>query len=209
MPDFSDIEQRMKKQFPNAELDYHWKWPFRESDVLAFYGEPIGDLTEEEFTERLFAKFNKALTDAVKSRNRKRVLEIIRLIVCKWGGIGGNGDDTLETYANHLLARTPAQLTGMRGIASKSKILAAWDLKGCFIYDARVAIALQTLYFDKYKFEIPTPQGGRNELIRKLAASRGVPVDYSGYCAALRATGHGKQLEKKLFMLGKWIREHA
>ena len=211
MPDFTDIETRIQQKYPNVDLTYKWNWPPKNQKILEFYGEPINGLTEEEFTVKLFQKFHNALTQA--GGNQGRVIEIINLIVYDWGGIHGNDDNTLNNYAQNLINGTLENVTNFTGIASKSKILAAWNPENYFIYDARVAIALQKLYFNEYRFNIPRPQTysntGIRNLIDDLEKSQGEPVDYLGFCRSLRTTGRGSELEKELFMLGKYIQDQA
>lgn len=209
VPDFSDIEQRIQKNYPNIDLTYRWNWPPTDQALLNFYGEPIEGLTEEEFSIKLFQKFHNALKKAEKDIDG--VVKIINLIVFGWGGIHGNQPGTIRKYANNLITGKLQILETVAGIASKSKILAAWEPDRYFIYDARVAIALQKLYFDEYKFSIPTPKTSENrkaeikEITGKLKQSRGCRVNYREFCEGLRKTGQGNQLEKKLFMLGGYI----
>jgi len=213
MPDLTDIETRIKRQYPEVDLSYQWIWPPTNQKILYFYGEPIDNLKEEDFTVRLFHKFHDALISAAGDRDQ--VLKIIELIVREWGGIRNNKPATLAAYADHLITGNLKKLFVTSGISSKSKILAAWDPEQYFIYDSRVAIALQKLYSEKYKFHIPNPKIGENRkiqikrLIGELKQSRGERVDYLGFCEGLRNTGHGSQLEKKLFILGKYIQEQA
>jgi len=213
VPDFSDIEQRIQKNYPNIDLTYRWNWPPTDQALLNFYGEPIEGLTEEEFSIKLFQKFHEAFQTA-KGKNA-RIIEIINLIVAEWGGIRNNKATTIESYANYLTAGNLKKLSVITGISSKSKILAAWEPDRYFIYDARVAIALQKLYFDEYKFSIPTPKTSENrkaeikEITGKLKQSRGCRVNYREFCEGLRKTGQGNQLEKKLFMLGGYIEENG
>ena len=150
IPDFSDIEQRIQDNYPQVDLTYNWNWPPTNQAILNFYGDPIDGLTEEQFTINLFQKFHEAFQNA--AGNRDRIIEINNLIVAEWGGIHGNDDNTLNNYAQNLIDGTLTNVTDFAGIASKSKILAAWDPENYFIYDARVAIALQKLYFNEYKF---------------------------------------------------------
>lgn len=213
IPDFSDIEQRIKEKYPDVSLAYNWNWPPTNQKILDFYGDPIDGLTEEEFTVRLFQKFHDAFQKA--AGNKDRIIEIINLIVAEWGGIRNNKPAKIETYANYLISNKLKKLAVTTCIASKSKILAAWDPNQYYIYDSRVAIALQTLYFKEYKFNIPNPKTGENRkeqiknLIQELKRSEGTRISYSDFCAGLRNTGNGSEWEKKLFMLGKHIQDQA
>lgn len=213
MPDFTDFEARIEQQYPGVNLTYCWNWPPTNETILKFYGEPIDNLKEEEFTVKLFQKFHDALRQAAGDRDQ--VLKIIELIVREWGGIGNHRPATLAAYADHLSNGNLKKLFTVTGIASKSKILAAWDPEKYFIYDSRVAIALQTLYFDKYKFHIPNPRIGENRkeqikrLLGELKKSSGERVDYSDFCEGLRNTECGSRLEKELFMLGRHIQDQA
>ncbi|MBR4664216.1 MAG: hypothetical protein IKO93_10115 [Lentisphaeria bacterium] len=212
-PDFSDIEQRIQHNYPNVDLTYNWKWPPTNQKILDFYGDPIDGLTEEEFTVRLFQKFHDAFQKA--AGNKDRIIEIINLIVAEWGGIRNNKPAKIETYANYLISNKLKKLAVTTGIASKSKILAAWDPNQYYIYDSRVAIALQTLYFGKYKFSIPNPKTSENrkaeikEITGELKQSAGSRVRYCEFCEGLKNKGNGNQLEKKLFMLGGYIEENG
>lgn len=213
VPDFSDIEQRIQQHYPGLNLTYNWNWPPTDQAILDFYGESTDGLREEKFTEKLFRKFHEALKDAGK--NKDRIIEIINLIVFHWGGIRNNQETTIATYANYLITGNLKKLSRITGIASKSKILAAWDPEQYFIYDARVAIALQKLYFDEYKFSIPNPKTGENrkeeikKLTGKLKESRGDRVNYCEFCEGLKRTGKGNLLEKMLFMLGGHIEKNG
>ncbi len=218
-PDFSDIEQRIQHNYPNVDLTYNWKWPPEGQKILCFLMDPMDQLDKAQITEKLFQKFHDALKNAVETQDQSRVKKIIRLIVVNWGGIKGNADSTIDRYAMDLIGNTLLNDIS-NGIASKSKILAAWDPDQYYIYDSRVAIALQKLYLDQYKFKIPTPNTGNNkakkkkinETIRKLTrqtADNAEAVDYLNFCAGLRNTGRGSEWEKKLFMLGGYIEQHG
>ncbi|MBQ9336597.1 MAG: hypothetical protein IJS14_04785 [Lentisphaeria bacterium] len=207
VPDFSDIEQRINDKYPNVDLTYNWDYPPTNQAIRNFYGEPIDGLTEEEFTVRLFQKFNEAFQNA--AGNKDRIKEIINLIVYHWGGIHGNHEETIERYADNLINGNLQEMETDTGIASKSKILAAWNPNHYYIYDARVAIALQKLYFNIYRFYIPTPQGNVDAVREELERSQGEAVTYPEFCEGLRNTQNGSQLEKKLFMLGGYIEENG
>ena len=207
IPDFSDIDQRIKDKYPDVNLVYNWNWPPTNQKILDFYGDPIDGLTEEEFTVRLFQKFHDASQNA--AGNRDRIIEIINLIVYHWGGIHGNHDETIERYADNLINGNLQEMEMDAGIASKSKILAAWNPEHYYIYDARVAIALQSLYFNIYRFNIPTPQGNVDAVREELERSQGEKVTYPEFCVGLSNTGIGSEWEKKLFMLGGYIEQHG
>jgi hypothetical protein len=69
--------------------------------------------------------------------------ELANYIVVTWGGIKGNNQETIAGYAR----RAESELIGLgkTGIASWSKVLCIRDPNSYAIYDARVAVALNSL----------------------------------------------------------------
>ena len=82
-----------------------------------------------------------------------RRAELEKYIVETWGGVKGNDSSTLEDYANNRDDELIAK--GRSGIASWSKILCIRDPNRYAIYDARVAVALNSL---QVVAQTPTPK---------------------------------------------------
>ena len=224
MPFFADIDKmintcRVAHGISEDDLNYDWSLSDRQVERLAPYLQGISDeqIGTEGGTVCLFRSFGRALHRTVETGNVDETVRVIADILY-WGGIHGNKLETLLSYARqlHIIGMLPEDATNMAmeelyyrkrgGIASWSKILAAWEPDIFFIYDANVAVALQTLYIRRYLFFLPPSEAEavktyyRNQFNNLGEAEY---VDYRGYCDELRRLGNGNHLEKRLFMLGR------
>ncbi len=224
MPLFADIETlidscRDEHNISKEALIYDWPLSSKKMKRLDQYLKGINakEIGTEDGTILLFQNFGQALRKAVKAGIIKETAKVISDILY-WGGINGNKQETLESYARQLqiitilsdkdleIAMEEFYYSKQGGIASWSKILAAWEPKSYFIYDANVAVALQTLYAGRYLFYLPPSESAAvkdyyDNIINNLSGEE--QVDYHDYCEALRLTGNGNHLEKQLFMLGR------
>ena len=224
MPDFADIENliticRDAHGIPEEKLDYNWSFSPKKKQRIDTYLEGINakEIGTEEGTILLFQNFNQALHRTVKTGKIIKTANVIADILY-WGGINGNKREKLESYARQLYIIDTLSDNGLKvameefyyskqdGIASWSKILAAWEPESFFIYDANVAAALQTLYAGRYRFFLPPSESKSvkkyyDNTIKKRGEDE--QVDYHDYCVALQQTGNGIHLEKRLFMLGR------
>ena len=74
-----------------------------------------------------------------KTDNLELRIEMAKFIISQWGGIKRNSDKTIKTYASS----SPDNLcSSIKGISSKSKLLAAIDPKNYFVYDSRLYVYL-------------------------------------------------------------------
>lgn len=224
MPVFAELDNmieacRVAHSIPEESLIYDWPLSDRQVERLAPYLEGINDerTGTEDGTVSLFWNFSQALHRTVETGN---VDETVRVIddILYWGGIHGNKTETLLSYARqlHIVGMLPEDAINMAieefyyskqtGIASWSKILAAWEPKSFFIYDANVAVALQTMYAGRYLFYLPPSESAAvKTYYRDKFNNLGKReyVDYRGYCEELRQMENGNRLEKRLFMLGR------
>ncbi len=221
--DFSDLDSlideiRMRNGIQKGKLNYEWRLSAEKTKKLSPYlnGIDIKQNGSEMMTVSLFRNFSQALHETVDTGTIEDTVRVIRDILF-WGGINWNKDKKLQSYARQLhivgkitddeellnTAMEELYYSRQAGVASWSKILAAWDTKAFFIYDANVAAALQTIYKGQYLFWLPDSKSA--EVINYYAEFNGLEgkkVDYREYCEALRKTGDGNHLEKTLFMLG-------
>lgn len=225
MPFFADLDNRIEAcrvahGIPEEDLIYDWSLSKRQIERLSPYltGINIEQIGTEDGTVRLFRNFNLELRRTVETDNINETANVIKAIISHWGGINGNKRERLESYARQLniigklsdrgqeVAMEEFYYSTQDGIASWSKILAAWEPDTFFIYDANVAVALQTLYIRRYLFFLPPSEAEavktyyRNQFNNLGEAEY---VDYRGYCDELRRLGNGNHLEKRLFMLGR------
>ena len=224
MPDFTDIEKlittcRAAHGIPEENLIYDWPLSDRQLERLTQYLEGINDeqIGTEDGTVSLFRNFSQALHRTVETGNVDETVRIIANIL-DWGGIHGNKPKTLLSYARqlHIVGILPEDAINMAmeefyyskqtGIASWSKILAAWEPESFFIYDANVAVALQIIYAGRFLFYLPPSESAAvksyyRDKFNNLG--KGEYVDYRGYCEELRQMENGNRLEKRLFMLGR------
>lgn len=221
---FTDIDHmieayRSAHGISEENLIYDWSISDRQVERLASYLKGINNeqIGTEDGTVSLFRNFSQALHRTVETGNVDETVRVIANILY-WGGIHGNKPETLLSYARqlHIVGMLPEDAINMAmeefyygkqtGIASWSKILAAWEPDSFFIYDANVAVALQTMYAGRFLFYLPPSESAAVRAYYKNQFNNlgeAEYVDYRGYCEALRQTGTGNHLEKKLFMLGR------
>lgn len=109
----------------------------------------------------------KQLSALYSSANNQAKQEIIRYYIVIWGGIRKNSDETIQSYA----LNSPKSLIakGTQGIASWSKALSIRLPNDVSIYDARVAVSLNSLQVAMavdHPFDFPLLTG-QNKLINE------------------------------------------
>ena len=137
-------------------------------------------------------------------------------IVHRWGGItrfAVSDRERITGFRDHLAAgRITRQEFGR--ISSLSKIASFVNPSGYFVYDSRVAFALDGLLLDLSRtdselrvrfFPIPSAQGGRDEMMRRMIAQEHpgagylTPADtYAEYNALILALANNEHLKKDL-----------
>lgn len=137
-------------------------------------------------------------------------------IVHYWGGIRrfDISDNTrITTFRDHLVAGTITKKEFAR-ISSLSKIASFVNPQGCFVYDSRVAFALDGLLLKvKQKesqlnvkfFLLPSSQGGRDEMMRRMIEQEHPGAEYfspnetyTEYNALILSLAQNKKLRKEL-----------
>lgn len=169
------IKKLSKDYICNVKSDYRWPYNGRELNG----GETL------ELREKMHAYYcclihNK---DGAKEKRIEWTKEVLY-----WGKIRGNSPETIEKYAEQscsCLRNNP------RGISSWSKILAFRNPDRYFIYDFRVAVALNYILvnelnkIDKYFFIPPSrrknSENVRSKLIDKMNAKRNKDVASKGF----------------------------
>ena len=143
-------------------------------------------------------------------------------IVKKWGKIWKIKEETLRTYA-HNICRSDQEvekfLEPKDRISSKSKCLAFIHPESYFIYDSRVAMALDLIireWHPNFEWEFMIPSGASNDYKRFVKKSERNPIaHYSHYRRLIEMVGQKcgcqradlQRIEMKLFMLGRNLEE--
>lgn len=184
------------------------------------------DFLELENTEQVL-RLRKAVRDMWPSlQNETERYDLLSWIVRKWGRIPHINDETLMTYVALIckarLSSSAAQkardeLYKMDRISNKSKCLAFVDPENWFVYDSRVAMALDMIIQNmprKYEWEFILPEGRSNEA-KHFGHKNPAIAGYSDYCRLIKMVakkmefeGVNRQcVEMKLFMLGNNLDE--
>lgn len=117
------------------------------------------------------------------------------------------GQDNIEQIDQLLFQRRGNLFTqSWNNIASWSKVLAAYNPDNFFIYDSRVAMALNIID-NECGWYLPEGKGHNIvfAIIKQNQTGRQVrnkKESYRCYCNSLRGNGGGANLERQLFMLG-------
>jgi len=93
-----------------------------------------------------------ALSEFYSAGDENIRFNLTRYYIAVWGGVRGNKEETLRTYA--LSEPSVLIANGKKGIASWSKALCVRNPRAYAIYDARVALALNCL---QKSYPIDTP----------------------------------------------------
>ena len=215
---------KTKKRFEIKDLEYNFsvktKGKWYES----------GEYDEQKVND-LFNRYN----DLMYHREKVEKLDDVISDILHWGGIS-NADGLVDLYTKRLQCwindkdkvaptswdaimenfQTEGERRKRPQLASWSKVLAAYTFKlgdedkhkKFFIYDSRVAIALNIIDEDHYWF---LPEGRGNKIVPafiKKSKPKNNTYDakksYQCYCESLRKNG-GVTLERQLFMLGGYL----
>jgi hypothetical protein len=185
------------ENFPNKEYKFEGQTPYENSKLL-----------------RQFIHLAISQNDDLK-------VEYQKWYVRDWGGVRGNNDATIETYIS-----TPSSdlfKLETRGIATWSKILCVRDPSQFSIYDARVALALNSLqrrHLIKNPLLFPLlPSQNKSFVLPRhklitdsLFFSSQVPQFYSTYLSLLTGAANNKpwdiqDIEMILFSNSKELSE--
>ncbi|CAN0645806.1 hypothetical protein [Burkholderia cepacia] len=121
--------------------------------------------------------------------------ELCKFVICQWGGLGSNQDDTIEAYARLYTNAAIPDLSAIcslhelrvqsncnfpfKGIASWSKWLNFVWSEWALIYDARIAFALNAIHVmkgvDARAFPVPP---GRDKLLSTLDSQTLAALSY-------------------------------
>ncbi|PCE32540.1 hypothetical protein [Burkholderia ubonensis] len=121
--------------------------------------------------------------------------ELCKFVICQWGALGSNGDDTIEAYARVYTNAAIPDLSAIcslqelrvqancnfpfKGIASWSKWLNFVWPEWALIYDARIAFALNAIHVmkgvDARAFPVPP---GRDKLLSTLDSQTLAALSY-------------------------------
>lgn len=211
-------------------LVYSWKEPASEPCVESmydtFYKDPTSD--DPERLQRLLhyrREFPLLWETGNDPETRKNFL---KWIVCNWGGINNIKDDTLYQYIPDLPIESYSTSNYLKTHTSSfSKCLAFIHPKICYVYDSRVALALNCLSHihnlqDSIVFKQTSSKSYYttevSRIINKKVSRRTKRIDYFGYCQIVRRLAgldenndenyiKAHKFEAELFMLGGWIRD--
>lgn len=228
---FIDKVQVTLSNFRNKELlVYDWRdpasKPYVKSMYDTFHKDPTSD--DPETLQRLLhyrREFPELWSKASTEITQKKLIE---WAVRDWGGINNATDDLLGKYVPELKLDSYHKSDYLKNnVASFSKCLAFIYPKYCYVYDSRVALALNCLsYIHNWQDSIVFKQTSSksyyttvvSRIINKKVSRRTKRIDYFGYCrivprlAGLDETNDenyikAHKLEAELFMLGGWIRD--
>lgn len=117
-------------------LENDYKWSFNTNHFPFEYNKKSSSDYKNNIDLRLF------ISKQLQS-NTDKLSELQVWYVKHWGGVKSNNKTTLDNYINS----TPEDLisNGSKGIASWSKILSIREPNKYVIYDARVALSLNTI----------------------------------------------------------------
>ena len=228
---FIDKVQVTLTNFRNEGLlVYDWRDPAREPCVESMYDtfskNPTSD--DPETLQKLLhyrREFPSLWETANDPETRK---DLLKWIVCNWGGINNIKCTTLKEYVKVLKPETYSSSKYFKNnISSFSKCLAFIDPSKCYVYDSRVALALNCLSYisnlhQTIVFKQPSSKSTYTTTLSRLindAVSRSnTPLDYFEYCQVVRRLAGvsdtsdknyiaAHKIEAELFMLGGWIRD--
>lgn len=228
---FIDKVQVTLTNFRNEGLlVYDWRDPAREQCVESMYDSFHLDQTSDdpETLQRLLhyrrefpALWMKAGTEIPQKR-------LLGWVVRDWGGINNIKDDTLGNYIPDLPEESYSTSNYLKTHTSSfSKCLAFIYPKYCYVYDSRVALALNCLSHihnlqDSIVFKQTSSKSYYttevSRIINKKVSRRTKRIGYFGYCQIVRRLAgldesndenyiKAHKLEAELFMLGGWIRD--
>lgn len=135
----SDLEKILLnfigEHYATLPISYDWKFSIRNFPEDKF---KIRENNPYDQSKKLRLYIHSAI-------KRKVVLstEYQKWYVRYWGGVRGNKESTIETYIN--MSEVELERLGAKGVATWSKILCLRDPKKFAIYDARVALSLNSL----------------------------------------------------------------
>ena len=162
-----------------------------------------------------FDKWYEEIAEARKQNNKTQVHDVIKAIF-EWGSVGSA--DLLEAYVPMILNEADNDSLAKKhggNLSSWSKVLAAYDQKNFFIYDSRVAIALNLIYQDpninipeRFVWFIPAGRSILSQVMKQELKEGKATDSYLRYLALLKGSipdsewRKRREIEQKLFMLG-------
>ena len=199
-------------------------------DDFAKTREILPEMLEYSFTDKkkknwnsstvddLFNKWNGDIAKAREKNNPMQVRDVIKAIF-EWGGVGSA--ELLKVYEPKILSNADNDSLAKKhggNLSSWSKVLAAYDQKNFFIYDSRVAVALNLIYQDqnirineRFVWFIPTGRSILSQVMKQELKEKEEKAteSYSRYLALLKEAipddsewKKRREIEQKLFMLG-------
>lgn len=228
---FIDKVQVTLTNFRNKGLlVYDWRDPVSEPCVESLYYSFRKDPTSDdpEILQKLL-HYRREFSSLWHNTKDPKTCEILlKWVVSNWGGINNIKDGTLDLYIPDLLEQSYSTSNYLKTHTSSfSKCLAFIYPSKCYVYDSRVALALNCLsYMHNFQDSIVFKQTSSksyyttvvSRIINKKVSRRTKRIDYFGYCrivprlAGLHETNDenyikAHKLEAELFMLGGWIRD--
>lgn len=170
-----------------AGADYAWQLKPRARDRLLAIAPNAASALEHDDAE-----VNRSLRDILSPilRGIEQRREACDWVIFGWGGIRGNADATLESYANGLgngtlaAANTFARARRVDGISSWSKVLAFAHPSHHAVYDSRTAVTLNLLLRNagsKHRFWMPLTQNRQVAAAARVLRAEGNTGDWLGY----------------------------
>lgn len=211
-------------------LVYDWHEPKKEECVESMYDSFHLDPTssDPETLQRLlhYRKEFPSLWQDTKDLETRTYL--LNWIISNWGSIHGVGYKTIQAYIDGLTS-SQYQTTKYikKNISSFSKCLAFIYPKECYVYDSRVALALNcfslvhnynhSIVFEKASSKSPKT-ADLTQLVENRIARKTKRINYIDYCQVVRRLAgvsdksdknylDAHKIETELFMFGGWIRE--
>ncbi len=132
----STLAEYFEKELSDLGNNYQWKIP----KIAGFK-----NVGERSYTANVELKkfFNRRWSAA----NDEEKAALSKIIVSDWGGVKNNHRETLISYIKEIKGESPS--TPLKGVASYSKIFAITNLDKYAIYDARVAVCLNAVQWNR------------------------------------------------------------
>jgi len=173
------------------QVKSYYKWSFSTKAFPLSYTKKSTNDYQNSFDLREF------IHEKIKANSEKSI-DMQIWYVKDWGGVKTNSESTLEEYL-HTPSEDLIKKKGAKGIASWSKLLSLRDPRTFAIYDARVAMSLNTIsLLCSSKSNTFFPQlASRNKkivagqaAIKRLAKSRNLNFDSGFYKNYLNILNH-------------------
>lgn len=125
-----------EQKLPTIKHDYDWRVPIMSGFIPKYKTGYENTIALKTFLRNLWFE-----------SDDEEKLNVAKLIIGEWGGIKTNRTSTLEWYIQEVQLDDPE--TPLHGVSSFSKLYAVIKPEEFAIYDARVAVCLNSIQYNK------------------------------------------------------------